>query len=86
MRKSMVGLAAELAVASELCRRDVYAQLTFGHQKRTDLLIFSEDDELLRVEVKGKKGGEWPNCRGIYGKNVILVQLSGFAPERIFPS
>jgi len=69
----MVSLAAEFAVASELCRRDIYAQLTLGHQKRTDLLIFSKDDELLRIEVKGKQGKEWPNCKGIYGSNVVLV-------------
>jgi hypothetical protein len=49
--KSALGLAAEFAVASELCRRNIYAQLTLGHQKRTDLLIFSEDDKLLRIEV-----------------------------------
>ena len=73
MRKEMVGLAAEFAVASELCRRDIYAQLTSGHQKRTDLLIFSEDNQLLRIEVKGKQGGSWPNCKGIYGSNVVLV-------------
>jgi len=35
----MVGTAAEFAVASELGRRNVYAQPTFGHLKRTDLLI-----------------------------------------------
>ena len=73
MRKQMVGLAAEFAVASELCRRDIYAQLTLGHQKQTDLLIFSEDGELLRIEVKGKQGREWPNCKGVCGSNVILV-------------
>ena len=73
MRKQIVGLAAEFAVASELCRRNIYAQLTLGHQKRTDLLICSEDNELLRIEVKGKQGKDWPNCKGIYGSNVILV-------------
>jgi len=85
MRKEMVGLAAEFAVASELCRRDIYAQLTLGHLKRTDLLILSEEDELLRIEVKGKQGRDWPNCKGIYGHNVMLV-LVDFAgksePER----
>jgi len=73
VRRQMVGLAAEFAVASELCRRDIYAQLTLGHQKRTDLLIYSEDDELLRIEVKGKQGRDWPNCKGIYGSNVVMV-------------
>jgi len=73
MRREMVSLAAEFAVASELCRRDIYAQLTLGHRKRTDLLIFSEEDLLLRIEVKGKQGRDWPNCKGIYGNNVVLV-------------
>lgn len=68
-----LGLAAEFAVASELCRRGIYAQLTLGHQKRTDLLAFSEGGELTRIEVKAKQGREWPNCRGIYGSNVFLV-------------
>ena len=73
MQKQMVGLAAEFAVASELCRRDTYAQLTLGHLKRTDLLILTRDDKLLRIEVKGKQGSVWPNCRGICGGNVALV-------------
>ncbi len=70
---SALNLAAEFAVASELCRRNIYAQLTLGHQKRADLLIFSEGHEMLRIEVKGKQGRTWPNCTGVYGKNVILV-------------
>ena len=57
----MVGLAAEFAVASELCRREISAQLTFGHLKRTDLLIFSEGGSVLRIEVKGKQAREGPN-------------------------
>lgn len=71
--KNALGLAAEYAVASELCRRNVYAQLTLGHQKRTDLLIFGEENRVVRIEVKGKQGREWPNCQGIYGENVFLV-------------
>jgi hypothetical protein len=55
------------------CRRNIYAQLTLGHQNRTDLLIFSEDNRLLRVEVKSKQGKDWPNCTGVYGNNVTLV-------------
>ncbi len=73
MDKDKVGLAAEFAVASELFRRNIYAQLTLGHQKQTDLLIFDENNELLRIEVKGKQVKNWPNCTGIYGKNVVLV-------------
>lgn len=71
--KPNLSLAAEFAVASELGRRNIYAQPTFGAQKRTDLLIFGENNQLLRIEVKAKQGYEWPNCKGIYGDNVILV-------------
>ena len=72
--KNILGLAAEFAVASELCRRNIYAQLTLGAQKRTDLLIFdTENNRMLRIEVKAKQGRDWPNCKGIYGDNVLLV-------------
>ena len=71
--KSTLGLAAEYSVAGELCRRNLYAQLTLGNQKRTDILVFSEDEELTRIEVKAKQGREWPNCRGIYGSNIFIV-------------
>ncbi len=71
--KSTLGLAAEYSVAGELCRRNLYAQLTLGNQKRTDILVFSEDEELTRIEVKAKQGREWPNCRGIYGANIFIV-------------
>ncbi len=69
-----LSLAGEYAVASELCRRNLYAQLTLGHQKRTDILIFSEkNNRLLKVEVKTKQGTVWPNCKGVYGDNVMMV-------------
>ncbi len=73
VNRSTLGLAAEYAVASELCRRNVYAQLTLGTQKRTDLLVFSEAGHLARLEVKGKQGKTWPSCRGISGKRTFLV-------------
>lgn len=56
VNRDNLGLAAEFAVASELGRRNIYAQPTFGHRKRTDLLILSEEGKLLRIEVKGKQG------------------------------
>ncbi|MDY0059813.1 MAG: hypothetical protein RBU45_08395 [Myxococcota bacterium] len=71
--RSTLGLAAEYAVAAELCRRGTYAQLTLGNQKRTDLLVFSESGGLARLEVKAKQGRDWPNCRGICGPNAFLV-------------
>ena len=71
--RNLLGLAAEFAVASELCRRNLYAQLTLGNQKRTDLLLMSHDGQFHRVDVKAKQGPTWPNCRGVYGDNVFLV-------------
>jgi len=71
--RNTLGLAAEFAVASELCRRGIYAQLTLGHQKRTDILVFSDSGQLARIEVKSKQGADWPNCKGVFGPNVFLV-------------
>jgi hypothetical protein len=71
--KECISLAAEFAVASELCRRGIYTQLTFGNKKRTDLLVISGNKNLMRIEVKAKQGREWPNCKGIFGKDVFLV-------------
>lgn len=71
--RRMLSLAAEYAVASELCRRGIYAQLTLGNQKKTDILVFSEAGEVARLEVEAKQGSDWPNCRGISGPNVFLV-------------
>jgi len=71
----MVSVAAEFAVASELGRRNIYAQPTFGHLKRTDLLVFGKkkDTRPIRIEAKGKQSKQWPNCKGIADRNSILV-------------
>ena len=71
--RSLLGLAGEFAVAAELCRRNIYAQPTFGTQKRVDLLAFGHDGSLLRLEVKAKQGSVGPHCRGIFGSNIVLV-------------
>ena len=71
--KSVLGVAGEFAVAAELCRRNIYAQPTFGHQKRMDLLAFGPGGRMLRLEVKAKQGQEWPNCHGISGLDTFLV-------------
>jgi hypothetical protein len=75
-----IGLAAEYAVAAELCRRGVYAQHTLGHQKRTDLLVFLGDGEMARIEVKASGT---PNGRrkGIFGKRAFLVFVDFAARE-----
>jgi hypothetical protein len=52
--KENLGLAAEFAVASELCRRNMYAQLTMGTHKRTDILIEGKS-RMLSIQVKGKQ-------------------------------
>ena len=51
----------------------MYAQPTFGHFKRTDLLISGEKGTPLRIEVKGKQGDQWPNCKGIPDDKSILM-------------
>lgn len=71
LTKEMLGLAGEYAVASELCRRGIYAQLTLGNRKRTDLLV-ETDDSMLRIQVKSKQKGEWPGIKGITGSNIVL--------------
>jgi hypothetical protein len=70
--KETLGLAAEFAVAAELCKRSIYAQLTLGHRKRTDILVETEKG-MLRIQVKGKQGKEWPGCKGIRGEGIVLA-------------
>lgn len=72
--RSILGVTGEYYVAAELGKRNIYAQLTLGNQKRTDLLIFSEEhDKLLKIGVKCKQGHEWPNCKGIHQKDSFIV-------------
>ena len=70
--KELVGLSAEYAVACELCRRNIYAQLTLGNRKRTDILV-ETDKGMARIQVKGKMGSNWPRCKGIFRENDFLV-------------
>jgi hypothetical protein len=72
MEKGTLSLAGEFAVASELCRRGIYAQLTLGLRKRTDLLVETET-VMLRIQVKAKQGRNWPGCKGVFGENIMLV-------------
>jgi hypothetical protein len=73
VNKEMVNIAAEFAVASELCRRNIYVKPILKNLKRTDLLILSKNGNQINIEVKGKQSSQWPNCRGISDKNSILV-------------
>jgi len=84
VEKSLVGIAGEYAVASELCRRGVYAQLTLGNRKKVDLLLDGEKG-LARVEVKTKQGSEWPGVKGIAPEGglrfLVLVDLQHKGPD-----
>ena len=79
IEKSILGVAGEFAVAAELCRRNVYAQLTLGNQKRVDLLTMSRGGRLLRVEVKTKQGPTWPSIKGVGAGEgfLVLVDFAG---------
>jgi len=68
-----IGLAGEYAVASELCRRGVYCQLTLGNRKKTDLLVAIDDQRYLRVSVKSKQKQSWPKVKGIWLEDDLLV-------------
>jgi hypothetical protein len=71
-KTEVIGLAGEHATISELLRRNIYAQLTFGHHKKTDILI-ETDKKMLRVQVKSKAGYEWPSVKGINDDDSFLV-------------
>jgi hypothetical protein len=83
IEKSILSVAGEFAVAAELCRRNIYAQPTFGHQKRMDLLAFGPGRRMLSLEVKSKQGPDWPNCKGIADPDTFLVfvDFEGRHPE-----
>ena len=74
VEKDNLGLAGEYVTASEICRRDYYAQITLGHLKRTDILVYnSSNQKMIKVEVKSKQERWWPNVKGISGDNSLLV-------------
>ena len=72
LSKELLGLAGEYAVASELCRHGLYAQITLGHHKQTDILVESEY-KMTRIEVKSKQASTWPGVPGLYREDDFLV-------------
>jgi len=57
-----------------LCKRGLYAQLTLGNYKNTDIVIFDENHEkYVKVEVKSQQSGVWSVIKGIKGNNIILI-------------
>ena len=73
LTKETIGLAGEYAVASELCRRGLYCQLTLGNYKGVDLLVDPDGGNAFRVSVKSKQGGEWPSIAWTINDNDFLV-------------
>jgi len=79
MDKQILGVTAEFAVAAELGRRNIYAQLTLGNQKRVDLLLFGNNNrKLLKVEVKGKNSRSWANLKGLFDDTTLFVFVDYF--------
>src|SRR5258708_14134637 len=72
LSREFLGLAGEYAVASELCRHKVYAQLTLGHHKQTDILV-ETDNHMLRISVKAKQGKMWPSVDGLHRSDDFLI-------------
>ncbi|MGD9698030.1 MULTISPECIES: hypothetical protein [unclassified Acinetobacter] len=70
--KENIGLVGEYLVAAELCKRGIYAQLTLGNHKKTDLLI-ETDDGAGCVSVKTKRGTTWPKVKGIWKECDFIV-------------
>ncbi len=77
----LLSLVGEYAVASELCRRGVYSQLTLGNHKRTDILV-EKDHALVRVQVKTKQDKEWPGLSVHSSDILVLVDVEGKAQDQ----
>jgi hypothetical protein len=76
--KEVLGLAGEYVVASELCKRGLYSQLTLGNHKRTEILV-ETDNRVLRISVKAKQGYEWPAVNGPVRPDdfIVFVDFAG---------
>src|SRR5262245_26880821 len=82
LSKEMLGLAGEYAVASELCRRELYSQLTLGNHKRTDILVETAT-RVVRISVKAKQQNEWPAVNGPVRQDdfIVFVDFQNKNPE-----
>lgn len=59
-RKLHLGLAGEYFVAAELQRRGITASITFGNDKKADVIAFSlSSQKALSVEVKTTMEDKW---------------------------
>ncbi|MDD5288826.1 MAG: hypothetical protein PHY28_06945 [Dehalococcoidales bacterium] len=73
LQKEYLALAGEYTVASELCRRGIYAQLTLANRKRTDLLVQIGTGRMLNIQVKTKQKKYWVLVKGIIGEDIVIV-------------
>lgn len=74
MNRDNLSMAGEYATASEVCRHDFYAQITLGHLKRTDILVYNpENQKEVKIEVKAKQERMWPHVKGISGESALLI-------------
>jgi hypothetical protein len=56
LSKDLLSLAGEHRVASELCKRGIFATLTPGNRKQTDVYVIEDSTKrVLRVEVKASQ-------------------------------
>ena len=81
--KEHLSLAGEYAVASELCRRGYYAQLTLGNRKKTDILVDC-GTRMIRIQVKAKQCERWPRITGVSKRDddMVLVLVDYENKER----
>ncbi|MFZ0707180.1 MAG: hypothetical protein WAM71_16395 [Candidatus Korobacteraceae bacterium] len=75
MKKELLSLAGEHRVASELCKRGIFATITPGNRKQTDIYAINDDtDRFCRIEVKTTQSSAF--LTGINQRN-----KAGKAPE-----
>lgn len=58
--KSCLSQFGEFAVAAELNRRQFYASVTYGNQKRMDVIVLSEHGHYATIEVKTSDKKRFP--------------------------
>ncbi|MGH9891741.1 MAG: hypothetical protein ACREA0_07125 [bacterium] len=71
-------------MAAELCRRNIYAQLTLGNRKRVDLLTLSKSGRFLKVEVKAKQEIENGRAQKEYRRAMDLSSSLTFPAKEIW--
>ena len=54
--KENLSLAGEFRVASELLKRDLFAGITYGNRKATDIVAVGKNRRAVIVEVKASQG------------------------------